>query len=340
MFPKLVVIPPLWVITFNVFWLLATSVFILIKKKHKIIKQPDYSLLEHTYFINAIAISSNERYLISCGGDDLVIIWDLQKKKLYKRFEDEGWVGNVIFSSTNNVAYSLLGKNGTVSQIDVKSKSKATINGSFGSPCRGLALSASGRKMIVCGKNGSFTISSPELINSGNLIVKISETELSKVCIYENDSFAIGSKSGEIFYGKLLGNVSKRNIHKVYQEPDHEAVRGISFLDSMHIVFTDSGGKVNIICLSTKKVISQLAHNGHAIALCVSPNKRYIFTGGQDNRICCWQIKEGVLFMEFEIQGHSDDVTCMVLDKNFQLYSASRDNSIMIWSLFGLNLYK
>ena len=64
--------------------------------------------------------------------------------------------------------------------------------------------------------------------------------------------------------------------------------------------------------------------------------KRIIATGGQDNVICVWKMKKNSLKKEFEIHGHTDDVTCLVFDCHKHLYSASRDCSIKIWDLDGL----
>nr|MBP8856586.1 hypothetical protein [Anaerolineaceae bacterium] len=59
-------------------------------------------------------------------------------------------------------------------------------------------------------------------------------------------------------------------------------------------------------------------------------------TGGQDNVICIWELKNNSIVKSFEIHGHSDDVTSLVFDNNLRLYSASRDSTIKIWDLAGL----
>jgi WD40 repeat protein len=114
-------------------------------------------------------------------------------------------------------------------------------------------------------------------------------------------------------------------------------IRNLIFTkDSAKLAFTDSGGYLKVIELATNKVISIKAHNGHAIAIAYSPNYQYIATGGQDNVICVWKMKKNSLKKEFEIHGHTDDVTCLVFDCHKHLYSASRDCSIKIWDLDGL----
>jgi WD40 repeat protein len=333
-------IPPIYVVAINIAWLLIVSGYLLFKRNYRIVSSAESVLLEHTYFINAMAISSDENYLASCGGDDLVIIWTLKNRVLYKRFEYDGWVGNVVFSPNNRLAYSLLGKNGSVSEIDIKRKTKKLISNIVDSPCRGLAITSNGKNMIVCSKKGSFIIMNPIDQNSIISPIKISETELTKVSVYQNESFAIGSKSGEIFYGKLRMQGGKCPIKKIYQDKSLEAVRGISFFDHDHLVYTDSGGKLNLLDINTAEIESQKAHNGHAIAVCVSPNKKFIVTGGQDNRICFWKVKSNHLSKDFEIEGHTDDVTGLLFDHKYHLFSASRDNSIRIWNLKGVNLYK
>ena len=124
----------------------------------------------------------------------------------------------------------------------------------------------------------------------------------------------------------------------IYQDVDEEMIRGLSFNSSNTLLaFTDSGGYLKILNLQSKNVISVKAHNGHAIAVVFSSNDKFIATGGQDNKICIWNLDEDKIIKSFEIQGHSNDVTSLVFLNDTRLISASRDSSIKIWNLSGLH---
>jgi WD40 repeat protein len=114
-------------------------------------------------------------------------------------------------------------------------------------------------------------------------------------------------------------------------------IRNIVFNEiGSKLSFTDSGGFLKVMSVSDHQIVSVKAHNGHAISVAFSPNNEYIATGGQDNVICIWKLNEDSLKKEFEIRGHTDDVTCLLFDHQKHLYSASRDCSIKIWNLNGL----
>lgn len=114
-------------------------------------------------------------------------------------------------------------------------------------------------------------------------------------------------------------------------------IRGLTFNSKgTSLAFTDSGGNLKVLNLQGNRIFSTKAHNGHAISVTFSPNDQFLATGGQDNIICIWKLKNDLINKSFEIYGHSDDVTSLVFDKNMRLYSASRDCTIKIWDLAGL----
>ena len=335
LFPHLF-IPPFYFILINLLFLTITFINTLRKKNFRKLTIPETVLLEHTYHINAISISPDGRYLASCGGDNLSIIWNLAKKKVFLRIQEPSWVGNIAFSPDNQHLFTLVGKNGIFSTWETKKQTKLFSKVLEGGEYRGLAVSKDGHRVVVSNKNGSFYCFDPMDEKYYSMAVHISDTELRKVCFSNEKSFAIGNANGEVFLIDY-SNSPNYTVKKIYGDVNHEVIRGIAF-DSTerNLAITDSAGFLKIINISTQKVVSVKAHNGHAIAVVFSPNNKYIFTGGQDNVICVWEYLSNEIKKVFEIIGHDDDVTSLAIDTKNKLYSAGRDNSIKIWNLKGL----
>jgi WD40 repeat protein len=121
LFPTINIQP--WIIlSVNILVLVTTSIFNLTNKNYRVLTTPKKILLEHSYNFNALAISPNEEFLASCGGDDFAILWDIKTYKTLMRIQHESWVGNVAFSPDNKHLYTLTGENGTINQWSIEAK--------------------------------------------------------------------------------------------------------------------------------------------------------------------------------------------------------------------------
>jgi len=298
--------------------------------------RPKAILLEHSYHINALSISPNENFLASCGGDNFAILWDIKTNTPLMRIQHESWVGNIAFSPDNKFLYTLTGKNGTINQWDIVEKKLIFSKSWHKDQTRGLAISKSGKRAAISCKDGTFSYFDPTDKDFYTMPFKITDVELRKICISRSDLIATANTKGQIFLIDF-NNPESGSCKLIYQDDNNEMIRGLDFNSKgTTLAFTDSGGNLKIMNLESNKIFSVKAHNGHAIAVTFSPNDHFVATGGQDNVICIWELKNNSIVKSFEIHGHSDDVTSLVFDNNLRLYSASRDSTIKIWDLAGL----
>jgi len=335
LFPTINIKP--WIIlSVNILVLVTTSVFILTKRNYRILTRPKAILLEHSYHINALAISPNEKYLASCGGDNFAILWDIKTNTPLMRIQHESWVGNIAFSPDNKFLYTLTGKNGIINQWDLVEKKLVLSKTWHKDQTRGLAISKSGKRAAISCNDGTVIIFDPTEKDFYSMPFRITDVELRKICISSSYIIATASNKGEIFLIDI-NNSKNYPCELIYQDDNNEMIRGLSFNSKgTTLAFTDSGGNLKIMNLQSTKIFSVKAHNGHAIAVTFSPNDQFVATGGQDNIICVWELKKDRIVKSFEIHGHSDDVTSLVFDNILRLYSASRDSTIKIWDLSGL----
>lgn len=335
LFPE-VVFPPLLFLAINFALLTGIVIHIFRKKEYRILSEPETILLEHTYYINALAISPDEKYIASCGGDNYAILWDRKEHGVLLRITHDSWVGNIAFSPDNQFLYTLAGKNGTISQYDMGTRKLIFKKTWHTDNTRGLAISLSGKRAVISCKDGTFTFFDPTEKNSYCMPIKITDGELRKVCISKDDIIATGSDKGEIFLIDLR-EPGKKHVEKIYEDIKKEMIQNVAFNSKGTLLaFTDSGGYLKIINLLTQDLIPVKAHNGHAIAIAFSPNDNFIATGGQDGNICIWDLEKDHLVKSIEIRCHQDDVTALVFSQDMRLYSASRDSKILEWNLNGL----
>ena len=337
LFPSVPNPPPIFILLLNMIVLSIPLKELIKKKSYKNISEPEAVLLEHTYHINGLALSSDEKLLASCGGDNYTILWDNVQRRVRLRISHNGWVGNVAFSPDNRFLFSLNGKSGVLSVWDCNTgqlenndeESKKGVS-------RGLAVSPIEKCVAVCRRDGTYQIINPYVQNADPPGKKISEVELRKIQISQKGLIATGNVEGELFQIQRTED-GEYVEDSIFQNERHEMIRNLVFdQESSKIAFTDSGGFLRVLRISDHSVRTVKAHNGHAIGVAFSPNGKFIASGGQDNLICIWELKQDILKKRFEIQGHTDDVTCLLFDSHKHLYSASRDGSIRIWDLDGL----
>jgi WD40 repeat protein len=331
-------------VTFTCVAFIIISFYIILRKKHLVITVPKHVFLEHTYHINKIALSPDEKYLASCSGDNFVILWDLINSKPLYRFQHPTWVSNVTFSPDNRLLYTLNGTSGTLNQWDILKKSKISSKEWFPKQAkeettvktRGLALSSDGRRMVITSERGSFVYIDPTIENFHFIPQRISKTEIRKALIANQDIY-LSTSEGQIFFIDTSGGSSNWQIRLLYKDNNNEMIRVMAINQKKkYLAFTNSGGYLIVINLESNAPFSKKAHNGHAVAVCFNKSGNFIATGGQDNIIRLWKLKNGEPKEKFQIHGHSDTVTSLVFDSNDQLYSASRDKSIKVWNLKGL----
>jgi WD40 repeat protein len=336
LFPDIQVQPKI-ILFGNIIVILIVSGCILINQRHKVLFTPKAIFREHTYHVNSIAISPNGDYLLSCGGDRYAILWDLEKKDLLFRMPHNSWVAKVGFSPIDPVVYSLSGKEGVFNAWEINERRLIFSKRVFSSHSRGLSISNDGHLAVLSSSEGSIALIDPTEKNYYSPPFKISDVELRSVTISTSGLIAVASIRGEVFLIEKKVSNDKYLLTKIFEDPKHEMIRGISFnKQSTLLAIVDSGGWLKVLNIESGKFCQAKAHNGQAISVVFLSDISCIATGGQDKRIRIWKFQENSLKQIFEIEAHVDDVTCLEFGTNTQLFSASRDKTIKIWNLSGL----
>jgi WD40 repeat protein len=73
-------------------------------------------------------------------------------------------------------------------------------------------------------------------------------------------------------------------------------------------------------------------HEGPVVSVAFSPDGRFCATGGEDYDVCVWNTADGSLRYRLPAI-HRGAVTCLRFTRRAQLVTASRDNTLRLWSL-------
>ncbi len=327
--------PPLLLINVNIAIIITSFILTYIKKDYRNLENASFTLLEHTYHINALSISKDNKLLASCSGDNSVVLWDLQNKRLLKLFEHSAWVGNVVISLKNDCIFTVSGKTENLMQWDLTTYSKIVNRNPDNKGSRGLDISED-ETMLVTSDMGGYV----RIFNTNNIKKEykepkqLSNCELRKVTITKDNNYVFaGDVEGILYKYDIYSN----NVSKIYTHPYRSKIRYVVLSsDDSLLALTDSSGLLSILNLSSGEIKSIKAHNGHAICAVFCPKDQFIASGGQDEIIRVWDIRGEQPKRHLEIKGHRNSITALAFDNNLQLYSASRDSKIMIWDLQGL----
>ena len=332
-YPQFPVVPT-YLISAYIIIFFATFIRTLMCKKYRFLNEAEGLLLEHTYHINALSISKTSNFLASCSGDQYAVIWDLEERKVKHRLAHSAWVGGIAISNDDQSVYTLSGKTDNLRQWDLLSAAvKTTVSANIGHS-RGLALSKNGNILVTCGPDGFIKI-----FDASNIIKEPKSKQLSN---YELRKVAVNNDGGIICAGDVKGmvylyNAENDDVSEVFTQPDQSMIRFVT-LDKHGtlLAITDSSGLLTVVGIYASYAKTVKSHIGHAACAAFTPNGNFVATGGQDEIVRIWDIRNEKVIKHLEIVGHTGAVTSLLFDKNLRLYTAGRDSKIMIWNLNGL----
>ncbi len=308
------------------------------KGDFKTLKKENKKFIGHTFKVNKVSLSSDEKRFVS-SSDRVAIIWDIKTGKPLQRLQCPTWVGSAYFIDEDQTVIGIGGK-GLFFKWDVKSgglqdepkKLETSDSVAF-------AVSSDEKIMASAGKDGEIHLWSYPVLDLLHTF-KMGEFEIRKILFLENDFDIVGCD--------VTGAVTKFSIHnekesKLFCHPDREPIRYIAYCSLLNeIAFVDGSGQLFIMNLGNGKLIN--SKNGHKdMGLCCafSTDGQYLATGGQDNLIIIWKKVKNKVHKLFYINGHSGPITSLVFESaTNNLYSASRDRKIKYWKLNQLLLSK
>lgn len=304
-------------------------------KKWDLTETDDHSLVGHTGPVTYLDIDSSGHYLVSCGIDQTLRIWDIDQRKEIDRVTVPGEVKGIRFVTFINEHEVLaIGWAGQAFTYNMETKKRINFIGHRGpiewaANLGDITITASKDSSIrYWNKNGVCL----DTINPSN-------SELLSLDVSLSDSLiAVGDGNGTIFLYNFFGKEIRR------YESHKDAVLYLDFSENGKLLVSASRDRSAIIWEvdSTKphakleKIICAPYNDCSFISANFSYNSQYVLTTSSDRTIRLWDINGN---LKTTMVGHTDKIIDAFFAVNDSIiYSYSEDFTLRLWDLKGREL--
>ncbi len=286
--------------------------------------------LGHQESINAMALSPNEKYLLTGGGDRLLKIWDIKTGKELKTIKGhEREIEAVNFSSDGKYFISASDDNRVIKiWITESGRLIRNIKYTHRTSINAITFSPDNKYIYSCGwdmkvKKWDFKTGKELMIYNGH-----THQVMDIKFLPDPSYFVTAGKDGLI----ILWNADKPEPVKVIEAHDEE-ITGIDISSDGKYVVSGNGVKLTVWKLQTgKEIFSSEPQESGINSVAYSPNGEYVASGSWYGKVKLWNAKTGREIGAFT--GHTSSVMCLLFDKTGEkLYSTGRDCSIRIWDV-------
>jgi WD40 repeat protein len=286
----------------------------------------------HTSAIMAVAFSHDGKRILSGGADKAARLWDIAAGAVVQTFPN-------VRSPISSVALRKDGKealigcaDGMVHVFDLTEapKEKGSVPAHL-SGVGALAYSPDGSRMATCG--GDKLVRIWKLPDSGApaplFDLKGHSNAVSSVA-FSNDGRLLVSGGGDLII-KVWDLQSATELRSLRGHSDW--VSSVCFGADSRFILTASVDKTAKVWeLSNEETAPPVGHTRRLNTLAVSPNGKWLASGGEDHTIKIWDMASGQ--EQYTLTEHTDNVRAVAFDSSGErLVSGGDDRKLRIWDL-------
>ncbi|BAY07666.1 NB-ARC domain-containing protein [Calothrix sp. NIES-2098] len=286
------------------------------------------TLVGHSSYVNAIALTPDGKYVISGSYDKTLKVWNWQTGELLRTLKGHS-------DSVNAVALSADGKYAISGSSDTTFK---VWNWQTGELLRTIEGHSSWVNAVALSADGKYAIS-----GSGDTTLKVwnwQTGELLRTLKGHSDSVNAVALSAD---GKYAISASSDTTLKVWNWQTGELLRTLKgHSDSVNAVALSADGKYAISASSdttlkvwnwqTGELLRTLkGHSSWVNAVALSADGKYAISGSSDTTLKVWNWQTGELLRT--LKGHSDSVNAVALSADGKYaISGSSDTTLKVWN--------
>ncbi|MDX4038461.1 caspase family protein [Aliarcobacter skirrowii] len=283
----------------------------------------------HSYIVNSVAISSDNRYIVSGSDDTTVRLWDFKSGKLLKTLNGNSNIVNSVAISSDS-RYIVSGSDDTTVKLwDISSgKLLKTLNG-HSYWVSSVAISSDNRYIVSGSSDRTIKLWD---VNSGKLL-KTFRGHYGTIY-----SVAISSDSRYIVSGSddktvNLWDLKSGNIIKTLNGHSGSVISVAISSDNRYIVSGSDDKTVKLWDVNSGKLLKTLnGHSNRVLSVAISSDSRYIVSASDDKTVKLWDVNSGKLLKT--LNGHSNRVLSVAIssDSRYIVFGSS-DKTIKIFNI-------
>jgi WD40 repeat protein len=278
----------------------------------------------HTDSVNSIAISSDGKYFVSGGSDNLVKLWDIKKQKNIKTFKASSYVNTVTFSPDDKYIFAI---NQEETEVwDVRT----------GKNIRGIKEINTETITVLEGKEMQLT--GQEIKKRLRFFNRSHGIQFSAMGKY------IATPSNSKKVRMEFWNINTWEKSKSFKETEY--IRSITFSpDGKYVVAGGYNGYILVWDINNEKLIKKIYSPGTDLgstgidSITFSPDGKYVVTGSRDKTIKLWDFKSWKHIKTFK--GHSKFIKTVKFSPDGKyIISLDSDKVSKLWDIkSGKNIF-
>lgn len=300
------------------------------------IKIKQFAIFEgHTHPIHSLAITSDNKFIISGSADCTVRIWDLAKKRQVGELRHKDIVSSVVITKDDKYCISC-SRDKKIKLWDIQARQKiATYSGHM---CMVLCVGVtSDSKYIVSGDEEGYIFIWN--LRQRNLHASMHNDNGSVHCLailkFNKRLITSGSDSMiRVWNIKSLRQIAVMSGHS-------DSVYSLALTrDNRYIISASRDSTIRMFDVMLNRQVGILSgHSGSVYSVVVNSDNRYIISGGGDKTVRIWSLKDKKI--EGVLRGYINNVYCVEISQDSRyIISGSgydwfgMDNFVRVWLFY------
>jgi WD40 repeat protein len=290
----------------------------------------------HTDLVDFIAISPDERTILSASSDDTLILWNIETGQILRRFEYNSDLTFVVFSPDGRTAISG-GRDTTIVLWDVKTGDIIRRFTEYENEIYQIAFSPDGRTILAGGKGDDSSVVQLD-IETGQIIRRFEGHEGNVEGIefvLDGSAFLSMSSDGVLILWDFEtgGIIYQMNVNLENLEVTIGSVRILAISpDGLTAVSGDENFGIMLWDLSTGTLLRNYQISGGANAVTFHPDNGRILIGTTTGILMTLDLQTGEILNTFT--GHNETIMDVKIISNGRYaVSASVDKTLRLWEL-------
>lgn len=297
--------------------------------KHKIKPppvNPGLVLKYHTEQVTSVAITHDNKYLISCSIDGTVHITSLSNPRIHSMIPNRKKALSIgIFTDNLHIIVCYSSRVAKVYNLKTRSE-RAEIP--LDSKMNGISLSHDGKYLFIWSFSSSISIYHTHTFRK-LAYLKQHKRCVNSFCVTWNDQYFISSSLDKTIKVWCMKNwCLKRNIYN-----RDIVITMIVTRDNTYLITCTWSSNLIFYNMHQDFTLRQISLGFYPSCMCLSTNDQFLFiSGGDKNKVTQYDITTMKIIRDFTF--HKDNISSMALSSDGKkLITGSWDNTIRVWYL-------